>query len=148
MTLKQVLENDLREAMRSKNETSLKTIRLVMSTVKLSEIEKGNPLDDNAIMAILQKEIKSRKESIVDAEKASRSDLVAAANAEIAILEAYLPKQMAEAELHELIRTAIADLNASAPSDMGKVMKAVMPKVQGRVAGDALSQAVRKLLGS
>lgn len=148
MEIKQALENALHAAMRSKNDTVLKTIRLVMSTVKLSEIEKGKPMDDNGIIAVLQKEIKSRKESIADAEKASRPDLVAAANSEIAILEAYLPKQISEAELNEIVKNAISETQASAPSDMGKVMKAIMPKVQGRVAGDVLSQAVRKLLGS
>lgn len=148
MELKQALENALHDAMRSKNDTVLKTIRLVMSTVKLSEIEKGKPMDDSGIIAVLQKEIKSRKEAIMDAEKASRPDLVTAANAEIAILEAYLPKQISEAELNEIVKNAIAETQASAPSDMGKVMKVVMPKVQGRVAGDVLSQTVRKLLGS
>jgi uncharacterized protein YqeY len=147
MEIKQALENALHDAMRSKNEIVLKTIRLVMSTVKLAEIEKGKTMDDAGVVAVLQKEIKSRKESIADAEKASRPDLVASANAEISILEAYLPKQISEEELNELVKSAISEIKASAPSDMGKVMKIVMPKVQGRVAGDVLSQAVRKQLG-
>jgi uncharacterized protein YqeY len=147
MEIKKALENALHDAMRSKNDTVLKSIRLVMSTVKLAEIEKGKPMDDAGIIAVLQKEIKSRKESIADAEKASRPDLISAANAEIAVLEAYLPKQISEAELNEIVKNAIAEIQASAPSDMGKVMKIVMPKVQGRVAGDVLSQAVRKQLG-
>jgi uncharacterized protein YqeY len=147
MEIKQALENALHDAMRSKNDTVLKSIRLVMSTVKLAEIEKGKPMDDAGIISVLQKEIKSRKESIADAEKASRPDLISAANAEIAVLEAYLPKQISDAELNEIIKNAIAEIQASAPSDMGKVMKIVMPKVQGRVAGDVLSQAVRKQLG-
>ncbi len=147
MEIKQALENALHDAMRSKNETILKTIRLVMSTVKLTEIEKGKTMDDAGVVAVLQKEIKSRKESIADAEKASRPDLVASANAEIAILETYLPKQISEEELNELVKSAISELKASIPSDMGKVMKIVMPKVQGRVAGDVLSQSVRKHLG-
>lgn len=147
MEIKQALENALHDAMRSKNDTVLKSIRLVMSTVKLAEIEKGKPMDDAGIIAVLQKEIKSRKESIADAEKASRPDLINAANAEIAVLEAYLPKQISDGELNEIVKNAIAEIQASTPSDMGKVMKIVMPKVQGRVAGDVLSQAVRKQLG-
>jgi uncharacterized protein YqeY len=147
MDIKQALENALHDAMRSKNDTVLKSIRLVMSTVKLAEIEKGKPMDDAGIISVLQKEIKSRKESIADAEKASRPDLISAANAEISVLEAYLPKQISDAELNEIVKNAIAEIQASAPSDMGKVMKIVMPKVQGRVAGDVLSQAVRKQLG-
>jgi uncharacterized protein YqeY len=147
MDIKQALENALHDAMRSKNDTVLKSIRLVMSTVKLAEIEKGKPMDDAGIISVLQKEIKSRKESIADAEKASRPDLISAANAEISVLEAYLPKQISDAELNEIVKNAIAEIQASGPSDMGKVMKIVMPKVQGRVAGDVLSQAVRKQLG-
>ena len=146
MALKQDLENALHDAMRSKNETALKTIRLVMSTAKLTEIEKGQPLDDNGLVSILQKEIKSRKESISDAEKANRPDLIAAAAAEVQILEAYLPKQMTESELVELAKTAIAEVQAVSPNDTGKVMKILIPKVQGRAAGDVISQTVRKLL--
>lgn len=148
MEIKQTLENALHDAMRSKNEIVVKTIRLVMSTVKFTEIEKGKPMDDAGVVSVLQKEIKSRKEAILDAEKASRPDLVAAANAEILILEAYLPKQISSEELDEIVKNAITETQASAISDMGKVMKVVMPKVQGRVAGDVLSQAVRKHLGS
>ena len=146
MTIKQDLENALHDAMRSKNETALKTIRLVMSTAKLTEIEKGQPLDDNGLVSILQKEIKSRKESIADAEKANRPDLIAAATAEVQILETYLPKQMDPAELIELARAAIAEVSASTPADTGKVMKILIPRVQGKAAGDVISQTVRKLL--
>ena len=146
MPLKQDLENALHDAMRSKNEIVLKTIRLVMSNAKLTEIEKGQPLDDNGLVAILQKEIKSRKESISDAEKAKRPDLILAATAEVQILEAYLPKQMSESELIDLAKAAIAEVQASSPSDTGKVMKILIPRVQGRAAGDVISQTVRKLL--
>jgi uncharacterized protein len=146
METKQALESSLRDAMRNKNETVLRTIRLVMSSVKMAEIEKGKPLDEPAVLAILQKEIKSRKESISDAEKAGRPDLMAASNAEIAILEAYLPRQMPEHELQELVKAAILEADAKSPNDMGKVMKILMPKVQGQVAGDVLSKTVRNLL--
>lgn len=146
METKQALETALRDAMRSKNETVLRTIRLVMSSVKMAEIEKGKSLDEPSVLAILQKEIKSRKESIVDAEKAGRADLMAASNAEIAILEGYLPKQMSEDELLELVKAAILEAEAKSPNDMGKVMKVLMPKIQGRVAGDVLSKTVRNLL--
>jgi uncharacterized protein len=146
METKKALETALRDAMRSKNDTVLRTIRLVMSSIKMSEIEKGNPLDEAAVISIIQKEIKSRKESIADAEKAGRSDLMVLSNSEIAILENFLPKQMPEDELVALVTAAIQEAHAVSPSDMGKVMKLVMPKVQGRVAGDVLSQTVRKLL--
>jgi hypothetical protein len=146
METRQALENALREAMRARNETVLRTIRMVMSSVKLSDIEKGKPLDEAGIQAVVQKEIKSRRESIAEAEKAGRPDLIANSQAEIAVLEAYLPKQMEESELHELVKAAAAETGAAGPGDMGKVMKAVMPKVQGRAPGDAVSAAVKKLL--
>jgi hypothetical protein len=148
METKQALEIALRDAMRSKNEIVLRTIRLVLSSVKMSEIEKGKPIDESGVIGILQKEIKSRKESIADAEKAGRADLMALSNAEIAILEGYLPKQMPEDELLEMVKEAILESQAKSPNDMGKVMKILMPKIQGRVAGDVLSLTVRKLLGS
>lgn len=146
MELKQKLETALRDAMRSKNEVVLRTIRMVMSTVKLSEVEKGKPADEAAIISVIQKEIKNRRESISDAEKANRPDLIEAAKAEIAILDGYLPEQMSDAELEALVRQSIAEVGAAAPSDMGKVMKVLLPKVQGRVPGDVVSQMVRKLM--
>jgi uncharacterized protein len=146
METKQALEIALRDAMRSKNETVLRTIRLVMSSVKMAEIEKGKPVDEQAVIAILQKEIKARKEAIADAEKAGRTDLVTVSNSEITILEGYLPKQMPEDELLVMVKEAIQEAQAKSPNDMGKVMKILMPKIQGRVAGDVLSQTVRKLL--
>ena len=136
----------MREAMRSRNEVALRTIRMVVSAIKFNEIEKGKPVDEAGVQAILQKEIKSRRESIADAQASSRADLVEANQAEIAILEAYLPKQLGPDELAALVREAVAETGASAPADMGKVMKAVMPKVQGRAPGDAVSAAVRKVL--
>jgi uncharacterized protein YqeY len=146
METRQALETAMREAMRSRNETALRTIRMVVSAIKFNEIEKGKPVDEAGVQAILQKEIKSRRESIADAQASSRADLIEANQAEIAILEAYLPKQLSADELAALVREAVAETGASAPADMGKVMKAVMPKVQGRAAGDAVSAAVRKVL--
>lgn len=146
MDLRNSLELALRDAMRSKNEAVLRTIRMVLSTVKLSEVEKGKPLDEAGIIAVLQKEIKSRRESISDAEKANRPDLIEAAKAEIVILEKYLPEQLTNEALEALVKEAILETSASSPADMGKVMKALIPKVQGRVSGNVLSQMVRNLL--
>lgn len=146
METKQKLEAALKDAMRSNNEVPRRTIRMVLSAVKMSEIEKGSPLDDAGVSSILQKEVKSRREAIAEAQKANRSDLIADNTAEIEVLESFLPKQLTEAELFELAAAAVAEVNASSPSDMGKVMKVLMPKVQGRVAGDLVSQAVRKAL--
>lgn len=136
----------MREAMRSRNETALRTLRMVISSIKFTEIEKGKPVDEAGVQAVLQKEIKSRRESIQDAEKAGRADLIQAAKDEIGLLEGYLPKQLEESELLDLVKAAAVEAGAVGPADMGKVMKTVMPKVQGRAPGDVVSAAVKKVL--
>ena len=148
MDTRQKLEAALKDAMRSGDEMRKQSVRMVMSAVKLSEVEKGSKMDEAGILAVLQKEIKSRTEAIQDAQKAGRPDLVAKAREEMAFLESFLPQQLSQDELEALVREAIQEVSARGPSDMGKVMKALMPKVQGRSAGDQVSQAVRRLLQS
>ncbi len=146
MNIKQQLENDLKEAMRNKDELRKRTLRLTLTDIRLAEVEKGGALDDPALMALLQKEIKSRHESIADAERAGRPDLIEEVRAEIGVLEAYLPRQLSPQELEELARQAIAETGATSPKEMGLVMKILIPKLQGRAAGNEASQIVRKLL--
>ncbi len=151
MNIKSELENALKDAMRSKDEIALRTIRMALSAIKLAEVEKaavekGAVLEEPELIAILQKEIKSRREAIQEAEKANRPDLLDAAKADIAILEKYLPKAMDPAELEKMIREVIAEVGATGMTDMGKVMKVLLPKVQGRAANDQVSQLVRQLL--
>ncbi len=146
MELKIKLETALKDAMRTNNEVTRRTIRMVLSAVKFAEIDKGVALDDAALLGILQKEVKSRNEAIYEAQKANRSDLIEANQAEIAVLETFLPKQLSQAEVDEMVREAIVETQASSMTDMGKVMKVLMPKLQGRVAGDLISQTVRKHL--
>lgn len=148
METRQKLEAALKDAMRSGDEMRKQTIRMVMSAIKLSEVEKGKPLDDASVVAIVQKEVKSRSEAMQDALKANRPDLAEKAREETSFLETFLPKQLTQDELTELVREAIREVNASTPADMGKVMKVLMPKVQGRAAGDQVSQTVRQLLQS
>lgn len=146
MDTREKLETALKDAMRSGNEMRKQNVRMVMSAIKLNEVEKSARLDDTAVVAIVQKELKSRQEALADAQKANRADLAEYARAEIAFLETFLPKQLSEEELSGLVSEAIAETGASAPTDMGKVMKALMPKIQGRATGDQVSQAVRKQL--
>ncbi|HJW90102.1 MAG TPA: GatB/YqeY domain-containing protein [Anaerolineales bacterium] len=146
MTDKGVLENALKQAMRSRDDLRKRTLRMVLSAIRLAEIEKGTALEAPAIPAILQKEIKSRRESIVDAERARRPELAAEAQAEIAVLESFLPQQMSAFEVEELARAAIAEVGAASPREMGQVMKVLMPKIQGRADGAQVSQIVRWLL--
>ena len=146
MTIKAQLESSLKDAMRSGNDVQKRTIRMVLSSVKFEEINKGSALDDAGVMGIVQKEIKVRQESIAGAEKAGRQDLIAESQSEIAVLESYLPKQMSDEELVRLVSDAIAEVQAATPADMGKVMKVLLPKIQGRAANDQVSKVVRQLL--
>ena len=146
MITKAQLETALKEGLRSGDELLKNTVRMVLSSIKLMEIEKGTPLDETGIASVLQKEVKSRRESIVDAQRADRPDLVASAEAEIAILESFLPKAMASEELETLARQAVQEVGATSLREMGQVMKVLIPRLQGRASGDQASQAVRKLL--
>lgn len=146
MDLKSKLHNELKDAMRSKDEQRKNTLRMALSAISLAEIDKGAALDDQSVMAILHKEVKSRREAIADAQRASRPDLVEAGEAEIKILEGFLPKSLSAEELDTLARQAIAEAGATTIREMGAVMKILMPRLQGRATGDQASQAVRKHL--
>lgn len=148
MTLSEQLQAALKDAMRAGDELTKRTLRMVISAIRLNEVEKGAKLDDAGVIAVLQKEVKSRQESISDAQKANRPDLEAESRAEIEVLEKFLPKAYSEAELEALVREAIAETGAANQKDMGKVMKVLMPRLQGRATGDQTSQAVRRLLDS
>jgi len=118
----------------------------VLTAWKLAEVDRGGPLDEAGALSLLQKEAKGRRETISDAERAGRQDLVQAAQAELRFLETFLPQPLTEPELEALVRQAIREVGASGPEQMGLVMKALIPNVQGRADGKALSQAVRNLL--
>ena len=147
MNTKAQLENSLKDAMRSGDDLRKRTIRMVISAIRLAEVDKGKPLEEAEIMAVLQKEVKSRNESIADAQRAGRPDLIAAAQDEIGVLETFLPKPFTAQELEDLARQAIDEAQAHAPGDMGKVMKLLTPRLQGRATGAQASQVVRQLLG-
>lgn len=146
MSLKSKLEDDMKEALRRKDDLRKNTLRLALSAIRLAEIDKASPLDEAGVIAVLQKEVKSRHETIADAEKANRSDLIELAQKEIVILEGYLPKAFTPEELEAVARQAIADSGANSPAQMGQVMKILMPRVQGKATGEQASQMVRKLL--
>lgn len=146
MDTRQKLDASLKDAMRSGNTMQRATVRMVLSAVKLAEVEKGASLDEPAVVAIVQKELKSRQEALNEARKANREDLAEQAQAESAFLQTFLPQQLSLDELTTLVQSAIEETAAVGPSDMGKVMKALMPKVQGRLPGDQVSAAVRQAL--
>jgi len=146
MEIQKKIENDFKTAFKSGDEVSKRTLRMVLASIKLVEVEKGRALTDEEVLSILQKEIKSLRESITDAEKAGRDDLIAEAEPEIQILEQYTPKQLNEDEITELARQAIKEVGATSQQEMGKVMKVLMPRVQGRADGSKVSASVRTLL--
>ena len=146
MDTKAKLENDLKEAMRSGDDTRKRTIRMVLAAIKQTEIDKQVTLDETGVIGILQKEVKTRRESLEEAQKAGRADLAASTDAEIQVLNGYLPQAMDPAELTALAKSVIAEVGATTPADMGKVMKALLPRVAGRAANDQVSLVVRGLL--
>jgi uncharacterized protein YqeY len=146
MNTKMQLENALKDAMRSGNDLHKRTIRMALSSIRLAEIDKGTPLDEAAVLSILQKEIKSRQESIEDARRANRPDLVESNQAEIAVLQEFLPRQLTMEELEKLAKQVIAEVGATNIRDMGQVMKVLVPRLEGRAPRDQAGQVVRRLL--
>ncbi|RPJ24360.1 MAG: GatB/YqeY domain-containing protein [Chloroflexi bacterium] len=146
MTIKTQLNESVKDAMRSGDEVRKRTLRMALAAVKQVEVDKRTELDDTAVLNLIQKEVKIRREAIEEAKKANRLDLVEANEAEITVLQAFLPKAMPPEELRAIVQAAIAETGAASPADMGKVMKAVMPKVAGRAPNDMVSAAVRELL--
>ena len=146
MDIKSTFQSDLKDAMRSGDVTRKSTLRMALSAMKLAEVEKNAQMDESAYLAVIQKEIKARRESIADAEKANRPELITQAEAEIAILQTYLPAALSEEELENLAKDAIAEAGATSVREMGQVMKILMPRLQGRATGDQASQVVRRLL--
>ena len=146
MSIKTQLNDSMKDAMKSGDEVRKRTIRMVLAAVKQAEVDKRSELDDITVTNILQKEVKNRRESLEEAKKANRADLVEANQAEIDVLQAFLPQAMPAEELRALVQAVIEETGAASPADMGKVMKTVMPKVAGRAPNDMVSATVRELL--
>jgi len=146
MDTKEKLELALKEALKAGDDVRKRTVRMVLAAVRQVEIDKQVKLDEAAVLSIIQKEIKTRKESVEEARGANRPDIVAATEAEIVVLQAYLPAAMSAEELNALVAAAVLEAGAKSPSDMGKVMKLLLPRIAGRAAGDQVSLAVRQAL--
>ncbi|MEK7440760.1 MAG: GatB/YqeY domain-containing protein [Chloroflexota bacterium] len=147
MSLKQTIETELKNAMRAGDERRKIALRSIVAGIKLAEVEqRGTPLEDSDVLGIIQKEIKSQRESIADAQKASRPDLIAASEALITIYESFLPKQFSRDEVIVHVQAAIAEVGATHPGDMGKVMKVIQPKLKGQADSKLISEVVKELL--
>ena len=143
-SLKERIDADLKEAMRSKDELGTSVLRMLKSAVKYKEVEPGaHALDDTGVMGVIQTLIKQRRDSVEQFRAGGRPELAEKEEREIARLQSYLPAQLSADELRAEVRAAIAQVGAKGPKDMGAVMKALMPKVQGRAEGKAVSDAVK-----
>ncbi len=146
MDTKAKLDQALKEALKAGDEVRKRTIRMTLAAIHQAEVDRQATLDEAAVISLLQKEIKSRTESVEEARRANRADIVAATEAEIAILQAYLPQAMNAEELTALAQAVIAEVGATSSADMGRVMKTLLPRVAGRASGDQVSAVVRQLL--
>ncbi|MBX5436513.1 MAG: GatB/YqeY domain-containing protein [Alicyclobacillaceae bacterium] len=146
MSLSQRLADDMKQAMKDKDKLRLSVIRMVRAAVRNREIETGTELNDDQVLAVIEKELKQRRDSLQAFESAGRSDLAEEARAEIAVLMEYLPEQLSEAEIRQLAAAVIAEVGAKSKADVGKVMAQLMPKIRGKADGKAAQQVVQSLL--
>lgn len=140
------LRNKLKEAMKASDEVRVRTLRLLISSIKNEEVEKGRELTEEEFSDIVLKEVKKRKEAIEMYEKGQRKDLADEERKELAILEEFLPKQLNVDEIRKMVVETIEAVGASGPKDLGKVMSVLMPKLKGRADGKLVNKIVRELL--
>ena len=146
MSLKQQLTEDMKAAMKGGDKHSLGVIRLINAAIKQREVDERIELDDTAVIAVLDKMVKQRKDSVSQYEAANREDLAEIERAEIVVIEAYLPAKMGEAEIVAAIQAAIAETGATGAADMGKLMGALKPKLAGQADMGLVSKLVKQQL--
>ena len=148
MSLSETVNTDITAAMKARDASRLSALRMLKAAVMNKGVEKGRDLDDAEVLQVIASLVKQRRDSIEQFSKAGRTDLVEKETAELNILQAYLPAGATPEEINAAVAEAIAETGASSPKDMGKVMKAVMPKLAGKNAdGKAVNEAVRRTLG-
>jgi len=146
MNLAERLNEDMKQAMKDGDKFRLQVIRLVRASIKNQEIELRRPLTEEETIQVLSRELKQRRESLQDFQKAGREDLIAQVTAEMDIITQYLPKQLSEEEIKEIALQTMKETGASSKADMGKLMGALMPKVKGRADGKLVNRIVQELL--
>ena len=147
MSLKEKIKDDIKQAMRDKNESRLGTLRMLSAAIQRREVDERIQLDDAQVIAVIEKLVKQGRESIEQYVKGGRQELADKESAEIVVFQAYLPQQLSEAEIDQLVAEAIAATGASSVKDMGKVMGVLKPKAQGRTDMGALSARIKAALG-
>ncbi|HEX7056938.1 MAG TPA: GatB/YqeY domain-containing protein [Bacilli bacterium] len=146
MSLSERLDEDMKQAMKSQDKFKLSVLRMIRSAVKYQEIGQKRALNDDEVLDILNRELKQRKESLQEFERAGREDLIDNVKGEISIISAYMPSQLSAEELQAIVQATIAEVKASGKADMGKVMGALMPKVKGKADGKEVNRLVQQLL--
>lgn len=147
MSLKEQLKNDLKEAMRTKENTKRDAIRAINTMIKQIEVDQRVELDDAEIIKLIQKGIKQRQEAIEQFKTASRDDLIEKEQSQIDIFNLYLPKQLSDEELEEILKGIIQEVNAASAKDMGKIMPLAKEKIGGSADGKRINEMVKKILG-
>jgi len=148
LTLKERLAADFKEAMKTKDEVRKNTINFARAAIKQHEVDKREELDDQGVLAVLAKQVKMRKDALPDFEKAERTDLIEAYNAEIKVLMEYLPEQLSEAQVLDIVKSTADELGIEGGrQNMGKLMGAVMPKVKGVADGAIVKKIIEGFLG-
>jgi uncharacterized protein YqeY len=146
MALKDQLDADLKSAMRDKDTVKLSVVRMLKSAIKYREIELMKPLDDAGVLQVISQEIKRHRDSVEQYRAGQRPDLAEKEEAELVLLQAWLPVQLTEAEVRAKVEAAVARVDAKGPKDMGAVMKALLPEVQGQADGKLVSELVKARL--
>ncbi|EUJ41653.1 GatB/YqeY domain-containing protein [Brochothrix campestris] len=146
MSLLGQLNQDMKDAMRAKDKARLSVIRMVKAAIQNESIKKGDELDSEEELTVLSREFKQRKESMVEFKSAEREDLVASLEAELQVIEHYLPTQLTEEEVLVIVDEVIAETGASSKADFGKVMKVILPKVKGKADGSLISKLLKQKL--
>lgn len=147
MSLLEKFDNDLKEALKASEKVRLSVLRMIKSSAKNKQIEKGRQLTDEEVLAVLSGMVKQRRESVEQFTKAGRTDLAQNEEQEIAVLQSYMPQQLGNDEIDRIIKEAIQESSAKGAQDMGKVMRIIMPRVTGVADGKYVNQRVRELLG-
>jgi uncharacterized protein YqeY len=146
MNLKQQLQQDLKDALRARDEHRKSVIRLTLAAIVNAEVEKGGELDEGDMVSVVQREARRRQDTIVELRQVDRPEMLAKEETELAILEGYLPQLLSREEIAEEARQAIAEVGATGMGQMGPVMRQLMSKLQGRADGRVVNEVVRELL--
>ncbi|MGL5694874.1 MAG: GatB/YqeY domain-containing protein [Peptostreptococcaceae bacterium] len=146
MSLKEKLQEDLKSSMKNKDTVKKSVVTLIRASIKQYEVDNRVELDDEAIIDLVAKQLKQRRDSLVEFQKANRDDLVSETEAEIEVLKEYLPQQLSEEELNEIVKSTISEVGATSMKDMGKIMAVIKPKTKGIADGKLINELVKNNL--